>query len=91
MKVIEVHEENHGLVCIATTRKAGWQYLVNHRWLTFGTEVWIFDSWASIADIFDDNGWNKTNEALVEWAMNRDEEVWDGQFYFSECDVYEED
>ena len=91
MKVIEVHEENHGLVCVAQSMKGAWQYLVKHRWLTFSTEVWLFDSWVSIESIFDDNGWEKTNEALVAWAMSRDEEVWDGQFYFSADELIEED
>ena len=91
MKVIQINEENHGHIATAVSMKAAFQYLVRAKWLTFNTEMWLFDSWATIGEIFDDNGWHKTDESLVEWAMNLNEEVWDGMFYFSAEDVIEED
>ena len=91
MKVISINEENHGHIGTAVSMKAAFQYLVRAKWLTFDTEVWLFDSWATIGEIFDDNGWQKTNEELVYWALHRNEEVWDGMFYFSTEDVIEED
>lgn len=90
MKVIHIDEENHGHIGTAVSMKAAFQYLVTAEWLTFDTEVW-YDSWVTIGEIFDNNGWHKTDESLVEWAMNRDEEVWEGTFYFSADDVIEED
>ena len=91
MKVIHINEENHGHIGTAVSMKAAFQYLVRAKWLTFDTWVWLFDSWTTIGEIFDDNGWHKTNESLVDWAMNRDEEAWDGMFYFYADDVIEED
>ena len=91
MKVIHIDEENHGHIGTAVSMKAAFQYLVRAKWLTFDTEVWLFDSWTTIGEIFDDNGWQKTNEELVYWALHRNEEVWDGMFYFSADDVIEED
>jgi hypothetical protein len=91
MKVIHITEENHGHIGTAVSMKAAFQYLVDAEWLTFSTDVWLFDSWVTISKIFDDNGWHKTKESLVEWAMNRDEEDWDGMFYFSADELIEED
>jgi hypothetical protein len=91
MKVIQINEENHGHIGTAVSMKAAFQYLVAAEWLTFNTDIWLFDSWVTISEIFDDNGWHKTKESLVEWAMNRKEEAWDGMFYFSEDELIEED
>ena len=91
MKVIQINEENHGHIGTAVSMKAAFQYLVRAEWLTFNTELWLFNHWITIGKIFDDNGWYKTNESLVEWVMNRDEEVWDGMFYFSKDELIEED
>ena len=91
MKVIRINEENHGFIGVATTMKAAWQFIVNKGWLGFWDVVYISDNWVGIDELFDQNGWEKNNENLIEWAINRGEEEWDGLFYFSECEVYEED
>jgi hypothetical protein len=91
MKVIQITEENHGHIGTAVSMKAAFQYLVGAEWLTFDTDIRLFDSWVAIGEIFDDNGWHKTKENLVEWAMNRNEEAWDGMFYFSADELIEED
>ena len=92
MKVITIHEENHGFIGVASSMKAAWQIIVNRGWLGFWDNVYIFDHWVCINEIFDQNGWNKTDENLIEWAMNRKgDDAWDGMFYFFECDVYEGD
>ena len=91
MKVIIINEENHGFIGVASSMKAAWQFLVNRGWLGFWDDVYIFDDYVSIGELFDQNGWNKTDENLVEWAMSRGEGAWDGLFYFSERNVYEED
>ena len=91
MKIIQIVEENHGHIGTAVSMKAAFQYLVDAEWLTFNTDIWLFDSWVAISEIFDDNGWQKTNEELVYWALHRSEEAWDGMFYFSEDELIEED
>ena len=91
MKVVSIYEENHGLIGIAISMKAAFQYLVRTKWLTFNTEIWLFDSWVTIGNIFDDNGWHKTDENLVEWTTNRKEEAREGMFSFYADDIIEED
>ncbi len=91
MKIIHINEENHGHIGTAVSMKAAFQHLVKRGWLGFSTEVWLFDSWTTIGEIFEDNGWQKTDEELVYWALHRNEEVWDGMFYFSTGELIEED
>ena len=91
MKVIQIVEENHGHIGTAVSMKAAFQYLVEADWLTFSTDVWLFDSWVAISDIFEQNGWQQTKEELVYWALHHNPELWDGMFYFSEDELIEED
>lgn len=98
MTVIIIDEENHGTIGVAENMKAALQYLINTNWLTFGYEFWDGkkECWTTIGKIFDDIGWNKTNESLLEWALNHDPDseswyVWEGSFYFDKRTVYEED
>ena len=91
MKVIHIIEENHGHIGTAVSMKAAWQFIVNKGWLGFWDAVYIFDEWVGIDEIFEQNGWNKTNENLVEWAMNRGVDAWDGLFYFAADELIEED
>ena len=91
MKVIHIYEEYAGHIGTAVSMKAAFQFLVRKKWLTFNTEVWLFDSWITIGEIFEQNDWQKTNEELVYWAIHRNDEVWDGMFYFSADDIIEED
>lgn len=90
MKVTIIYEENHGIIGVATSMKAAFQFLINGGWLSFSDNYYLFDQWTAIGKIFDDNGWEKTKESLLEWAMMPTIN-WDGMFYFSEKDVYEED
>ena len=92
MKVINVSEECHGLVCVAQSMKAAYQFLVKHRYLTFNTDIEIADNWMTVGEFFDERGWEKTDDNLIMWAWTRTEpEFWDGMFYFDAADVYEED
>ena len=91
MKVIHIIEENHGHIGTAVSMRAAWQFIVNKGWLGFWDAVYIFDEWVGIDEIFEQNGWEKTNENLVEWAMNRGVDEWDGLFYFADDELIEED
>ena len=89
MKVIIINEENHGMIGVATSKKAAFQFLINRGWLSFSDDYYLFDQWVTIEQIFDDNSWEKTEESLLEWAMMPTLN-WDGMFYFDEKEVYEE-
>lgn len=95
MKVIEVHEENHGLICIAVSKKSAFQYLIKHDWIT--PEYDLYDEatgmWHSLREEFEKKGVEPTKENILEWAMGFADDFmfWDGSFYFYETDVYEEE
>ena len=88
MKLVSITEENHGLIGIALNRKSAFQFLVKRGWLHFASDYYLFDHWTPIQQIFDDNGWEKTEEALVEWAMMPTLD-WEGSFYFDEVEVFD--
>lgn len=93
MKVIEVHEENHGLVCIATSVKAGFQYLIKHKWLDFDTEVWVSNDLVKIGQLMWRENLDCTKKNLLLWCMaNADSDtLWDGLFYFYGTELHEEE
>ena len=95
MKVIAINEENHGLIGIAATKKAAFQFLINNHWLTINYDLYdkTTNAWYTLADLFKDKDIEPTKENILAWAMEHvdDWEVWDGAFYFYEEDVYEED
>jgi hypothetical protein len=91
MRVIHIDEENHGRIGTAVSMKAAFQYLVRRKWLTFNTEIQLSDNCVTIGEIFELNGWRKTNEKLVHWTLRLNEKVWDGMFYFSADYIIEED
>lgn len=92
MQVITIHEENHGLIGVATTKKAAFQYLVDAEWITPKTEFYINGSWVELGKIMWDAGLAVTRNNIVFWCMqNADDEFWDGIFYFSTDNLIEED
>ena len=95
MKIIVIHEENHGDIGVATTMKAAFQYLIKHGWLTFGYDLYdkTTESWYTVRDIFMSKGLEETKENLLAWALENEDnwEVWDGAFYFHEDALSEEE
>lgn len=94
MKVIIINEENHGFIGVATTPKAAMQFLVNRGWLDLGTEFYDeeTEAWYELRHIFESMGIEPTLDNIVDWGVSKfdDWRLWDGLFYFSECNVYEE-
>ena len=95
MKVIAIHEENHGLIGIATTKKAAFQFLINNHWLTPAFDLYdeATGAWYTLGDVFESKGIEPTKENILAWAMEYADDAyfWDSAFYFYEEDVYEED
>ena len=94
MKVITIHEENHGFIGVATTPKAAMQFLVNRGWLELGTEFYDeeTEAWYELRHIFESMGIEPTLENIVDWGVSKfdDWRLWDGLFYFGETELYEE-
>ena len=95
MKIITIHEENHGAIGVATTMKAAFQFLIDYGWLTFGYELYdkATGAWYTVRDVFMSKGLEETIENLLAWALEHenDWEIWDGAFYFHEETLYEEE
>lgn len=94
MKVITIHEENHGFIGVATTPKAAMQFLVNRGWLELGSEFYDeeTEAWYELRHIFESMDIEPTLENIVDWGVSKfdDWRLWDGLFYFGETELYEE-
>ena len=88
MKVITIHEENHGLIGTATTMKAAFRFLIEHDWLTPTFDLYdeATGAWYTLADVFESKGIEPTKQNILAWAMEfaDDAMFWDGAFYFHE-------
>ena len=95
MKVITIHEENHGFIGTAITMKAAFQFLIKENWLTFGYKIYdkATESWYTIHDVFASKGLEETRENLLAWALENQDNyyVWDGGFCFYKDTLCEEE
>ena len=95
MKVITIHEENHGLIGTATTMNAAFHFLIEYDWLTPAFDLYdeATGAWCTLADVFESKGIEPTKQNILAWAMEfaDDWQMWDGAFYFNEEFVYSEE
>ena len=95
MKVITIHEENHGLIGTATTMKAAFQLLIKENRLTPAFDLYdeATGVWYTLADVFESKGIEPTKKNILAWAMEYadDPYFWDGAFYFYEEALCEEE
>ena len=91
MKVISVFDEDHDYLTTAASMKAAWQYLVRDGWLSFDNVICVNNEFVSVADVFAANGWEQTEENLVNFAMSRNEEEWEYAFTFVKRSLVEEE
>lgn len=91
MRVFVIHEENHGQIGIAASRKAALQYLVAMDWVGQYSDVWCPDAndrWGghnvSLDDLYGEN-WKE------EFMKSSNELLENMGFYIREEDVIEED
>ena len=95
MKIIIIHEENHGVIGTATTQKAAFQFLINRNWLNFGYDLYDKGTgdWETLGNLFEREGIESNKKNLLDWAMKHadDWEIWDGAFYFHEEEISDEE
>lgn len=86
MKVILVHEDNHGLIGIAKDYQSALAFLVKHDWLNGLCEFWDDENseWVSIQNYFGDN-WQTVLEELTLKDFNL---LWEGCFTLEEAEVF---
>ena len=95
-EVVIVHEENHGMICVADSLRAAYVDLIERAWIEAGTEVCVEidsrdgykETWKTLAEIM---GVEKpTKQQILEFLMTVDEDsFWDGCFYLSRHSVAE--
>lgn len=89
MKVIQISEDNHGLIGIAKDYKSALIFLYNNGWLKGSTEVWIgvhvSPEWGRLDEILGKNWFEK----MLRWDVDNFNDFWDGSFVLNEVEVYE--
>jgi hypothetical protein len=95
MKIIVIHEENHGVIGTATSKKAAFKFLIDHNWLTFGFDLYdeATGDWDTLGNLFEAKGIVPNKKNLLAWAMEYADDwaMWDGAFYFQEEDLCDEE
>ena len=94
MKVIAIYEENHGMIGIATSKKAACQFLVKDNWFCVYDEIWVPSLRQGIEayNLIDKPIEEITNEDLAELLLEAMEhEDRDTCFLFREENVWEEE
>lgn len=85
MTVIQIHEDNHGLIGIAKDYKSALDFLVNNHWIEDSTEVWVGPAeWARLDEVRGKDWFDK----MVNWGIENFNEYWDGSFMLIETEVY---
>ena len=86
MKVINIDEECHGHIGIATNIKTAIDLLIKKSWLTWYSEVSPDgDGWKSMKDLFGDE-WEKE---VRSWTLDHFNDVFEGCFYLREENLYD--
>ena len=86
MKVINIDEECHGHIGIATNFETTVDFLVKKGWLTWYSEVYTDSGeWKSMKDLLGEE-WEKK---VRSWTLNQFNDVFEGSFYLREEPLYD--
>lgn len=86
MKVILIHEDNHGLIGVAKDYQSAIAFLVKHDWLNGVCDFWDEKNskWVLVQNHFGDN-WQTIFENL---SLKEFNQLWEGCFMLVEEEVY---
>mgnify|MGYP003293595149 CR=1 FL=1 len=73
--VFVIKEDGHGVIGVATTRRAGMQFLIDQQWVDGYSEIWnpATDECDRLKDLYGE-GWKEINVNVVnrDWDINYD-------------------
>ena len=86
MKVVVIHEDNHGMIGIALAYPNAISFLIEKDWLTSTEEIlWNNkDKWLTVEEVFGENWEDKLKELDIE----KFNEYFEGCFHLEEMEVY---
>lgn len=85
MTVIEIHEDNHGLIGIAKDYKSALLFLTNNNWIKGSTEVWVGPAeWTRLDERLGEDWFDK----MINWGIGNFNAYWDSSFMLTETEVY---
>ena len=87
MKVIKINEECHGFIGIAKNMDSAFRFLIEKNWIR---ELWDKDIEEYVhPDVLIEKYNAKDLLDLLKILYEKDDDVFEGSFYFSEEDVFE--
>ena len=85
MKVVVIHESNHGFIAVAKDYKAAVQFLIGENWISDYTEVWVDDEhWGRIIDVLGEDWADK----MSDWGFGNFNDYFTDSFYLEEVEVF---
>lgn len=87
MKVIVIHEENHGFIGVAKNMDSAFRFLIEKDWID---GLWDEDiqNWVHPDMLIEKHNAESLLD-LLKILYEKDENAFEGMFYFSEIDVFE--
>lgn len=90
MTVIQIHEDNHGLIGIAKDYKCAIDFLINEGWIDDYAEVFVGENeegmgeYQRVIEVFGEDWVDK----MLNWDIGNFNEYWNGSFMLIETEVY---
>ena len=91
MKVIAIHEENHGFIGVATTQRAAWRFIIEADWFSAYEEVWVLGEWVNrpIAKLMNKPEEEISDDELIDWLMENAGTKYETCFSFEETELWD--
>lgn len=91
MKVIAIHEENHGLIGVATTERAVWRFIVETDWMSAYDDVWVLGEWVNkpIDELIGKPAEEISDNELIDWLIENAGTKYETCFSFEEIDLWD--
>ena len=72
MKVTIIHEENHGFIGVATTRRAAWRWILESDWFSAWDEIWDCEQgeFVRICNVIGKPDEEISDDELIDWLID---------------------
>ena len=85
MTVIQISEDNHGLIGIAKDYKSAIDFLFNNHWIEDSTEIWAGDFYYQRLDEALGEDWL---DKMTSWDVENFNDFWENSFLLTKTEVY---
>lgn len=93
MKVVIIHEENHGFIGVATTQRAAWRWILESAWFSAYDDIWIYDQceYVPACDIIGKPAEEISDDEFIDWLMENIGPQYQTCFTFTIKDLWDKE